>query len=256
MRRYIPLEIKETAQKLRKKGYSIGQIAKELSVSKSTVHEWTKTMAGSRRYAQLGKERWIREIQPLGAIGQRKKREKKIAFIAEEAQSELSNMTITTDIKKTVLAALYWAEGTKGRGMFKFTNTDPKLMSLFIALLRQSYVLDERKFRVRLQLHWYHKEKIVKKFWSNLLRISEAQFRKTYWKKRSKEKVFRKNVGGICFLQYNSDCLREQILHYSYAFGEKITGKIKAPVAQLDRAPDCGSGGCGFKSRRARTFAA
>lgn len=231
MRRYIPLEIKKTAQQLRKKGNSIGQIAKELAISKSTVHEWTKTMAGARRYAQLGKERWIRELQPLGAIGQRKKREKKIALIEEEAQSELSNMTVTRDVQKAVLAALYWAEGTKGRGMLKFTNTDPRLMCLFLTLLRQSYVLDERKFRVRLHLHWYHKEKIVKMFWSNLLKIPETQFRKTYKKKRSKEKVFRKNVGGICFLQYNSDYLREQIMHYSYAFGEKITGKIEAPVA-------------------------
>ena len=231
MRRYIPLEIKKTAQQLRKNGYSIGQIAKELAISKSTVHEWTKTMAGARRYAQLGKERWIRELQPLGAIGQRRKRERKIAFISEEVKNELSNMTVTAEIQKCVLAALYWAEGSKGRGMLKFTNTDPKLMSLFITLLRQSYVLDERKFRVRLHLHWYHKEKIVKFFWSNLLKISETQFRKTYWKKRGRNKVFRKNVGGICFLQYNSDYLREQILHYSFAFGEKITGKIEAPVA-------------------------
>lgn len=231
MRRYIPLEIKKSAQQLRKYGHSIGQIAKELSISKSTVHEWTKTMAGARRYAQLGKERWIRELQPLGALGQRKKREKKIALIVEEVQNELLNMAITGDVQKAVLAALYWAEGTKGRGMLKFTNTDPKLMSLFITLLRQSYVLDERKFRVRLHLHWYHKEKIVKSYWSDLLKIPETQFRKIYWKKRGRNKVFRKNVGGICFLQYNSDYLREQILHYSYAFGEKITGKIEAPVA-------------------------
>ncbi len=231
MRRHISLDIKKNAQQLRKKGYSIGQIAKELLVAKSTVHEWTKTMAGARRYARLGKERWIREIQPLGAIAQRKKREKKIALIAEEVKNELSSMIVTEDMQKAVLAALYWAEGTKGRGMLKFTNTDPRLMTLFITLLRQSYVLDERKFRISLQLHWYHKEKKVKEFWLNPFKIPETQIRKQYRKKRSKEKVFRKNVGGICFLQYNSDSLRELILHYSYSFGEKITGKIEAPVA-------------------------
>ena len=65
-------EIKKTAQLLRKKGFSIGQIAKEIQVSKVLVHEWVKTIKGANRYAQIGKDRWIREIQPLGAIGQKR----------------------------------------------------------------------------------------------------------------------------------------------------------------------------------------
>ena len=73
--------------------------------------------------------------------------------------------------------------------------------------------------------------KKVKKYWSELLNIPEIQFHKTYRKKRSKERVFRKNIGGICFLYYNSDYLREQVVHYAYTFGEKITGKIEALVA-------------------------
>ena len=120
---------------------------------------------------------------------------------------------------------LYWSEGSKGRGMLTFANTDPRLMLLFITLLRNCYSLDESKFRVRIHIHWYHKEKNVKQFWSELLKIPEHQFTKTYHKKRSKEQVFRKNVGGICFLIYNSDYLREQLVHYSYALGEKITGR-------------------------------
>ena len=40
-----------------------------------------KTIEGTHRYAQIGKERWIKEIQPLGALGQRKKRERKIVTI-------------------------------------------------------------------------------------------------------------------------------------------------------------------------------
>ncbi len=42
MRRFIPVQIRTKAQTMRKSGYSIGQIAKELNVSKSTVHEWVK----------------------------------------------------------------------------------------------------------------------------------------------------------------------------------------------------------------------
>ena len=229
MRRHIPLETKQKVKNLRKKGYSIGWIARECSISKSTVHEWVRTMSGAREYARLGKERWIREIQPLGALGQRKKRENKIAKIVEEVNQEITQLKITPDIKKAVLSALYWAEGTKGRGMLKFTNTDPRLMLLFITLLREGYDIDETKFRIRMHLHWYHKERLTRRFWSDLLKIPRKQFNKTYWKKRSKEKVFRRNIGGICFLGYNSDDLRERILHYAYAFGERMTGILLRP---------------------------
>lgn len=231
MRRYIPSKTKNQVKALRKKGYSIGFIAKKCSISKSTVHEWVKTMRGANRYARLGKERWIKEIQPLGALSQRRKRERKIVQIEKEVNEEIAHIQITTELKKTALASLYWAEGTKGKGKLVFANTDPRLMLLFITLLRESYILDESKFRVRIHLHWYHKERATKKFWSDLLKIPTTQFNKTYRKKRSKEKVFRKNVGGICFLGYNSDYLREQVLHYAHALGRKITDTSIAPVA-------------------------
>lgn len=231
MRRDIPIEVKKKAVELRIRGGSIGAIAKNLGVSKSTAYEWTKNMEGAARFAEIGRKRWIKELQPLGAQGQRRKRELKIQGIIQAVNEELSDFTKTRETEKAMLAMLYWAEGSKVRGMLSFANTDPRLMLLFITLLRSCYHLDESKFRVRFHSHWYHKEKRVKKFWSELLKIPESQFTKTYHKKRSKEKVFRKNIGGICFLIYNSDYLREQIVHYSYALGEQITGRVRVPVA-------------------------
>jgi transposase len=231
MRRYISIEVKNKAVELRKNGSSMGAIAKSLCVSKSTAYEWTKNMEGAARFAQIGRERWIKEVQPLGAQGQRRKRELKIQKIIQAVNEELFDFTLAKEMEKAMLAMLYWSEGSKGRGMLVFANTDPRLMVLFITLLRSCYVIDENKFRVRLHIHWYHKELDVKRFWSKLLNIPESQFTKTYHKRRSREKVFRKNIGGICFLIYNSDNLREQLVHYSYALGEKITGKINVPVA-------------------------
>ena len=229
MWRKIPIETKNAVIELRKRGGSIGAIAKGLGVAKSTAYEWTKNIVGATRFAEIGRKRWIKEIQPLGALGQRRKRELKIQKIIQEVNKELLNLNQSIEIEKAMLSMLYWAEGSKGRGMVVFANTDPKLMLLFITLFRHCYSLNESKFRVRMHIHWYHKEKIVKKFWSKLLKIPEHQFTKTYHKKRSREKVFRKNIGGICFLIYNSDYLREHIVHYSYALGEKIIRNV--PVA-------------------------
>ena len=53
-----------------------------------------------------------------------------------------------------------------------------------------------------MHLYYYHREKEIKTFWSKLLNIPENQFEKTYRKYRSKEKTFRRNFGGICFIKY------------------------------------------------------
>ncbi len=227
MRKRWPATIKEKAKVLRLQGYSYGALTRELHVSKSTLHQWIYGIKRPKQFTKLDRIRWAREIQPLGAQANKRKREVIIQSIKNEIINELKAFSLTKETKKTILSMLYWAEGSKGaHEMVNFANTDPRLTLLFITLLRQCYIINETKFRIRLHLHYYHKEREVKKFWSRLLHIPVTQFTKTYRKKRSKEKTFRKNFGGICFLKYNSVLLKEQILEYAYILGEKITGKI------------------------------
>jgi len=119
---------------------------------------------------------------------------------------------------------LYWAEGAKHEKVsgLIFVNTDPKLLELFISLLRNCYELDEKKFRVRLHLHYYHPIKETRQFWSKLLEIPESQFTKTLIKRRSLKKRFRKNFHGICILSYLSSSIRKEILALGYAIHNQI----------------------------------
>jgi hypothetical protein len=231
MRRIWDDSIKEKAKMLRKQGYSYGQLTKELDVAKSTLHQWIRGLKRPQKFSKLDRIRWAKEIQPLGAKTNKKKREMRLLKLAKDVQIQVSALNVTNDIKKTMLVMLYWAEGSKGRQVMQFANIDPRLVLLFITLFRQTYDLDEKKFRIRLHLHYYHREKEIKEFWSKLLKIPTSQFNKTYRKHRSKEKTFRRNFGGICFLKYNSVCLQEEIMHYAYALAEKITGKVNVPVA-------------------------
>lgn len=223
--------IKEKAKQLRKKGYSYGQLTRELGVSKSTLHAWIRGIRRPEQFTRQDRIRWIKEIQPLGAQANKKKREKVIQQITQKVHREVSSLKENIGMKKTMLAMMYWAEGSKVRGVAQFVNIDPRMNLLFITLLRQCYDVDESKFRIRLHLHYYHRVKIVRHFWSHLLHVPEAQFEKTYRKPRSKEKTFRKNFGGICFVKYNSVYLKEEILQYAYSLSEKFIGKIAVPVA-------------------------
>lgn len=226
-----PDDIKEKAKILRKQGYSFGQLTKEFGVAKSTLHQWIRGFQRPQKFTRQDRIRWIKEIQPLGSQAQRKKREQMVDQIIQEVKEEVAKFSITNDMLKAMLAMLYWSEGSKVRGTFSFANTDPRLMLLFITLFRRCYPIKEEKLRVRLHLHWYHREREVRAFWSKLLHVPEKQFHKIYRKRRSKEKTFRRNFGGICFLRYNNEHLREEVVHFSYALGERITGKVDVPVA-------------------------
>ncbi|GAB4219511.1 MAG: hypothetical protein Fur009_6060 [Candidatus Microgenomates bacterium] len=224
-------DIKNRAKALRKKGYSYSQLTKKLKVARSTLHQWVRGVKRPIKFSNLDRIRWIKKIQPMAVKANIKKRQKKIKEIISEVKSEVGKLKINLELKKAILSMLYWAEGTKVRGVLVFANTDPRMILLFITLLRSCYQIDESKLRVRLHLHEYHKEKEVKKFWSELLKIPLTQFLKTYKKQRSKEKTFRQNFGGICFIKYNNVYLKEKIVQYGYALGEKIAGKVDVPVA-------------------------
>ena len=159
----------------------------------------------------------------------KRKRAAEIELIAKKAKQEVNSWKFLKSkaTQKGLLSVLYWAEGSKLplRGTpVKFANTDPRLVLLFITLLRNCYQLDESKLRVQLHLHWYHKAKEVRKFWSELLEIDESRFRKIHLKKRSRTKRFRKNFVGICFLIYYSVDLRWEFMQMGYNIQAQITG--------------------------------
>lgn len=228
-----PSETKDIARKMRLNGASFSEITGKTGVVKSTLSLWLKELPKPHNLYYTNQKEWLHKIQKLAAVANRAKRNRRIQEMTEKVVHDVNSWKTLSQrpTQIAILASLYWAEGGKGRQVVQFANTDPKLALLFITLFRKIYAVDETKFRVRLHLHYYHNEQKVKSFWSELLNIPKSQFNKTYRKYRSREKTYRRNFGGICFIKYNSVLLQEQIMQYAYAFAEKYTGKINVPVA-------------------------
>lgn len=127
---------------------------------------------------------------------------------------------------KSLLAMLYWAEGTKGgSGGPIFTNTDPVLLYLYLRLLRMAYPIKESRLRIRIHIHHYHNPEASIRFWSRILGVPRSQFGKIYVKKRSTRKKFRENFQGICFIKYFDTAIRRELL----ALGTLIAEKYRPP---------------------------
>ena len=209
-------ETKRLVSKLRSQGKSYQEIRKVLGVPKSTLSTWL-----SKKYPHLyNREKQLRHLakaRPLAIAAIKRRVDNENQLIRGRITSEIKKYPLSdAGLQKAILAALYWAEGSKtGNGM-KFANTDPNLHQLFVNLLRKCFKPDESKFRVHLYVHHYHRINECKKFWSRLLNIPQRQFWKVYIKKRSVTKRFRRNFRGICFLYHSDSKLRKEMMELAH----------------------------------------
>jgi len=217
--------IKSSAIKLRQNGDSYEVIRNKFLVPKSTLSGWLKDLPSKNDSFNNHRNQWLKTIRPLALEAKKKKKEYETEKMVQEVERDVKEWfhLKSKETQIAILASLYWAEGSKGKEVLTFANTNPKLQHLFITLLRECFPLDESKFRVRLHLHYYHKIKEVEKYWSDLLKIPLSQFNKTFIKKRGLNKTFRRNVGGICFIKYNSVYLQRRLMQYAYIIGDKFT---------------------------------
>lgn len=213
----------EKARGLRKKGKSYTEIQGEVNIPRSTLHYWLKDIPIPDNIIIGTSENWMSKVQRMGALANKAKRETMLVKISEEARKISKSITLDKDQMRLVLSSLYWAEGSKVRGVLIFANTDPLMNIFFVDLLRRCFKIDELKFRLRLHLHDYHNEDLEKKFWSSLLKIPLNQFQKTYFKSRSKNKKYRNNSHGICFVIYNDSRLKEEVTMLSASYAREFT---------------------------------
>ena len=209
---------KEMAKKMVLMGKSYGKINEELGIPKSTLSTWF----GKTLKKPVSKKAMLEHLSSIRKLASDAVKNKWARIRSEEDRAielkikeEIEDFPLDNiGFQKSLLAMLYWAEGAKYKGVsgLNFVNTDPKLLRLYITLLRKCYKINESKFRIRLHVHYYHKIKQVKDFWSKNLNVPLNQFNKVYIKKRSVTKRFRQNFRGICFVKYGDNKIRKELL--------------------------------------------
>ncbi len=213
------VSLKETAEKLRSEGKTYSQIKSITGISKSTLSNWLGEKY-SHIFDKKAQIKHLKKIRPLAA----KAKKAQVLLLEEEAWRQgvgvLKSLKESVAVDKLALGLLYWAEGAKYKGVsgLTFVNTDPTLMRLFVTLLRRAYPLDEKRFRVRIHLHYYHEKTRLTNFWSRHLQIPKSQIATPLVKPRSTKKRFKRNSKGICLLRYLDSSIRRQILAVAHGF--------------------------------------
>jgi len=167
------------ARTLRREGYSIKEITKELRVAKSSVSIWVRDI----KLTQSQKKRLSEKGHSFDVI--EKRRAKRLAN--EDARRQVIVNKAVKDIKnfskRDLLffgVAAYWGEGKKSqRGSVEFYNSDPRFVQIMMRFFREVCEVPESKFKARVCLHSHLDNKNAEKYWSNISGISRTNFQKT-----------------------------------------------------------------------------
>jgi|SRR3989344_2476344 len=218
----MKLKEKMSAIRLRRKGMTLNEIASRVGVAKSSVSLWVRDLSLSSKAQDR-----IASLQTAGQKAAQKtnleQTRKKLLTAKEEAQKAIRGIVITAELALLSCALLYWCEGAKDKNdqTFTFSNSDSQMIQAFMKLMRRAFVLDERKFRVRMHLHEYHDEPAQKKFWSGITGISEELFAKTYWKPHT-AKTIKKGYPGCIHIEYYDVMIARKIYATARAFLEGV----------------------------------
>jgi len=133
----------------------------------------------------------------------------------------LKKILANKNVTKVLLSSLYLAEGAKTpKGSIMFGNSDPRIITFFLSLLRTAYKTDENKFRCTLQCRADQNVKSLEKFWSNITNIPLNLFYKAQIDKRSLGKrTLKKEYKGVCRIDYFS----AELFHELMTIGKIIT---------------------------------
>lgn len=106
-------------------------------------------------------------------------------FEKKELSFSVNNkLSLEEERLKIIGTILYWGEGyktSKSNGI-DFTNSDPKMITIFVKFLRKICGTDESRLRVLLYCYSNQNTNKLIDFWSNATKIPKRQFSKPYIK--------------------------------------------------------------------------
>ena len=190
-------DIRIEAKKLRSSGFSLSEISEKLGVAKSTASIWVKAVILSEtavnRIENLRTEARQKVLESI-----RNKHLLLMNQINKRSYDTLLGLDLTNPKTCKILCSLlYWGEGGKTDNHISFINSDPKMISAFVTLLRRSFELDESKFRGLVHIHEYHVDIELRSYWSQITKVPMSQFSKSYLKPHTGKSIHAGYMGTL-----------------------------------------------------------
>ena len=211
--KYYPEEVREEARRLRREGWSLGDIAAKLGPPKHTLTLWVRNIElTSEQRARLHEKEVMAagRNRALAAQTNRAARVERIRMAAEKAQAFLDTLDDQHQANHIAAAMLYLGEGAKSEGAFAFGNSDPRVIQYWLYLLRTSFEIDESKFRIQLMCRADQDYEELKQYWTEITGIT--RFIKGHVDARTEGiPTKRPRYKGVCKVSYHDVSIRRYL---------------------------------------------
>ncbi len=195
-------EKRKRAQELRRQGWKIKDIAKEVNIQRQTVSKWCRDIELTPEQVEAhGKDdpRWLGRHN---AAQQTKKEalEQRLAYQETGRERARSGSDL-----HLLGCMLYWGEGAKGRNSLRFVNTDQHMMKLFLRFLREEFQVQDKDIYLQILHHTIDEDEIgqIENYWHSFLDLSLECVVQMQPKKGTRSRKARyKN--GICSISISS----------------------------------------------------
>ncbi len=223
---------KVIAQKLRKDGYSISEIAERLNMQKSgSISKWCQDICLTRK--QIDR---LAEKQRVGSYKGRmkflerlrKERIKEISELKKEGIKDVGELNKRDFFISGI--AMCWGEGYRysGGNQVGFTNSDPQMILFMLKWFKDICGVSDDRITLQVKINEAHKDRIedVENYWARITKVPKNQFNKTVLiKTKSKKNYpnFNKHFGTLRITIRNGTQIRRKIMGWIDGFKNNVS---------------------------------
>lgn len=168
---------KEKCIKLRKQGYSIRQIEKEVKVSKGSISLWVRDIKLTDEQMNILRNRRNKCDEKKEGYEKRSKnyRDRRLKF-----QEDGRKKARESDSYYALGCALFWGEGTKKKDILKITNCDPSMLKFFVLFLQKYFEVKPEEISINIQYYLNGNLSLndIEKYWCEVLELPFSSLRK------------------------------------------------------------------------------
>lgn len=188
----------EQAITLRKRGFTLEEIAKICEISKSTASKWLKNQAFSTLITKQNTKRAGQEnAKRLNLIAKARgvERKRRYADAATSAKVEFAHYQ-SNPVFMSGLAAYIAAGDINDDMVIRFSHISPELHRLFVRFGQEFLGIPKQKMHIWLQLYPGVSEEIAMKKWSKITGLPYGQFYKTQFVNKNSKRTLHYGVGN------------------------------------------------------------
>lgn len=217
----IKNNIKNKIINLRKRGFSINELSRKFSISKSTVSLIVRGIELNKEAKEIIKTKVDNGYKrTLKTLKSRLLRRNLDSY--KNSLKNTKNFYFNENMAKILCSLIYFCEGSKGvRSGVTFINSDPNLIRTFITLFKKGFKPNLKRLRALVHLHSYHNESKQIKFWSKITGIPKRQFTKSFIKKEG-GKNKKEGYQGCVSIRYRDVAVLEELLYTAKMSFSKI----------------------------------